>query len=257
MLPTVYHTGLVALSAIIATLTSYVALDVAERIAPGSGCARWAWVLAAAASLGGGVWSMHFIAMLAMQLPMAVWYDVPRVLLSAFVAVIASSAALAMTAGYDNITQKRLVPAALSMGAAVAGMHYIGMSAMTGPFYIEYHMVPVVASIAIAVVASYAALWLMATAPRGTTSGRFASRRWIAAVIMGIAVSGMHYTGMYAADFCASPAGTHNGFGALGTSSLAVTVAIFMSMILAVGFTAAAADRKFKALQTDFTATYP
>jgi len=251
MLSTAYHPVLVALSALIATLASYVALDVAGRIMPGTGCARWAWVVAAAISLGGGVWSMHFVAMLALQLPVAVWYDVPQVLLSALVAVAASSVALGITAGQGKINQGRLIPAALAMGAAVAGMHYIGMAAMNGPFFIQYNMGVVAASVGIAIVASYAALWLMATAPSGLADRTLLLRRWAAAVAMGIAVSGMHYTGMYAAEFCRSTGGGSRGFGAFATPSLAVTVAMFTFMILAVGLTAAAADRKFKALEAE------
>jgi NO-binding membrane sensor protein with MHYT domain len=251
MLPTTYHPALVALSALIATLASYVALDVAGRITPGTGCARWAWVVAAAISLGGGIWSMHFVGMLAMQLPVAIWYDIPKVLLSALVAVAASSVALGITTGTGKAGQKRLIPAALTMGTAVAGMHYIGMAAMSGPFFIQYNIGIIVASYCIAVVASYVALWLLTSAPNGVTSAKLVWRRWIAAGAMGVASCGMHYTGMYAAEFCRSSGANISKFGTLATTSLAVTVAMFTLMILAVGLTAAAADRRFKALESE------
>jgi len=244
MLPISYQLPLVVLSFIVATLASYVALDVAGRIVPGDrGGARWLWVIIAGAALGGGIWSMHFIAMLALQLPVAVWYQVPQVVVSALVAVLAAAVALGIATGSQGVRQVRMIPSAIAMGGAVAGMHYIGMAAMRGPFFIQYNMRYVWISVAIAVVASYAALWLMATAPVGLEGAALTGRRCIAAIVMGIAVSGMHYTGMYAAGFCGISSRFLDSAGSLETSVLAVSIALMTVVLLAIGLAAAAVDR--------------
>ena len=147
-----YDPVLVALSVLLATLASYVALDLAGRITAAHGRARTAWLAGGALAMGIGIWSMHFVGMLAFSLPVPVAYDIPLLVLSVTVAVGASLLALAVVSR-GALTRSSLALAGLSMGAAIAGMHYVGMASMR-PGPAGYTPSLVVASVAVAVVAS-------------------------------------------------------------------------------------------------------
>ncbi len=149
--------ALVTTSVLVAMLASYVALDLAGRVATASGRARAGWLLGGSVAMGGGIWSMHFIAMLAFTLAVPIAYDVPLVLLSIVAAILASAVAL-FTISLGGLSWPRLLGAGLTMGAAVAGMHYTGMAAMRLAAELHYDATLVAASLAIAVAASIAAL---------------------------------------------------------------------------------------------------
>src|SRR5919106_1919374 len=199
-----YHPALVALSVAIAALASYVALDLVGRVTAARGMLRSAWVAGGALAMGIGIWSMHFIGMLAFRLhandaSVPIAYDVPLLLLSVAVAVSASALALAV-ASRDRVGWTSLVVGGLAMGPAIAGMHYIGMASMRMPAALSYDDGLVALSVAIAVGAALAALWLaFRLRADESTLGRL--RRVGAGVIMGLAIAGMHYTGMAAAQF--------------------------------------------------------
>ena len=184
---------MIVASLLIAIAASYTALDLTSRIAVAGGRVRAAWLAAGSCAMGAGIWSMHFVAMLGYRLPIAVSYDVPLVGLSILEAISASVIGLAVVSrpryswGVAGI-------AALSMGAAIVAMHYTGMAALR--FDARQHHEPwlVAASCAIAVVASGAAMWL-AFHLREERS-RVALYRLAAAVVMGFAIAGMHYTAM-------------------------------------------------------------
>ena len=185
---------LAALSYVVSVLGSFTALQLAIAIpvAP-AGRARTKAILAAGAAMGGGaIWAMHFIAMLACKMPIPVTYDVGLTALSAVIAIGSCMAGLAIV-GNGVFTPLKLIGGGLLMGVGVAGMHYTGMRAMQMPATLNYDMNIVAISIAIAVVASIAALWL-AFKMRGTLP------MLASALIMGVAVSGMHYTAMEAAQ---------------------------------------------------------
>ena len=197
-----HHADLVALSFVVSVLGSFCALQCARVMADASGSARRGWLVAASVAMGGGgIWSMHFIAMLACRLPVEVVYDVPTTALSLVVAVVFTAAGLAL---WGRVPRPwwRVAAAGLLMGLGVASMHYIGMAAMRLPARIEYRPGLVVLSVLIAIAAATAALSLaFARQPRWRRAG--------SALVMGIAVSGMHYTAMAAATFvpvAASPA---------------------------------------------------
>ena len=246
-----YHPALVALSVAIAALASYVALDLVGRVTAARGSIRSAWVGGGALAMGIGIWSMHFIGMLAFRLhaddasvPMA--YDVPLLLLSVAVAISASAVALAV-ASRQRVGWMSLAAGALAMGPAIAGMHYIGMASMRMPADLSYDAGLVALSVAIAVGAALAALWL-AFRLRADESSLGRLRRVGAGVIMGLAIAGMHYTGMAAAQFAPlSVQGTVLGEQVLATDGLAVAVVLSTLSVLALALTGATIDRRVRA----------
>jgi len=198
-MPSVYHHGLVALSVAVAVLVSYTALRLAARVAANEGRASRVWLGIGALVMGVGIWSMHFVGMLALSLPIQLAYDIPTTLLSLSVAVVTSGFALAATGG-RHLTMLRLGGAAVVMGAGISTMHYMGMAAILIIPAISYDPVRVALSILIAITASFVALWLFFHLREGTSiSRRF--MRIAAAIVMGLAISGMHYTGMSASQF--------------------------------------------------------
>jgi NO-binding membrane sensor protein with MHYT domain len=190
-----YDPYLVALSILVATFASYTALDLGGRVALPQGPTQRIWLAAAALTLGGGIWSMHFVAMLAFVMPMPVSYDVGLTVLSLMLAILATSGGFYVISR-PGVSRPRLVLSGLFMGIAIFGMHYTGMAAMRGPFEVSYDRLWVALSVIIAICAATAALWL---AFRTTDPWQ----KLVAAIVMGIAISGMHYTGMRAAVFTA------------------------------------------------------
>ncbi|EAU39682.1 two-component hybrid sensor and regulator [Fulvimarina pelagi HTCC2506] len=192
-----YSWPLVILSILIATLAAYTALDLAGRICSAIGTARVGWILTAAVAMGGGIWSMHFVAMLAYKMPMAVSYDVTLTAMSLALPILVTGIGFSLLLG-GGVSWPVLLAGGLIMGVGIATMHYLGMQAMRMPMVIHYNDFLVAVSVAIAVIASTAALWL---AFERTTF----VRRLAAAGAMGLAISGMHYTGMAAANFVQHP----------------------------------------------------
>src|ERR1700723_3429567 len=152
-----YNYALVALSVLIAMFASYAALDLAGRVTAASGWTRAVWLLGGAAAMGTGIWSMHYIGMLAFILPIPVAYHWPTVLLSLFAAIVASAIALCVVSR-QKLGAARAVAGSVLMGAGIASMHYIGMAAMRLPAICQYDLRIAAASILIAIVVSVAAL---------------------------------------------------------------------------------------------------
>ena len=200
MLQSTYSSALVALSLLVATLASYTTLDLAGRISKlGVSRYRRYWLVGGAFSMGIGIWSMHFVGMLAFSLPIPLGYDPSITLASLLIAVLVSYFALTLvTSGLLSIV--RLLSGGLLMGIGIAAMHYTGMGAMRMAPGIEYNPAIFLLSVLIAVVASTAALWIAFTLRAGTHTYLLA-RRLGAALVMGLAITGMHYTGMGAANF--------------------------------------------------------
>jgi NO-binding membrane sensor protein with MHYT domain len=204
-----YDPSLVTVSIVVAVLASYAALDLSARIsAAGRGWGRAGWILGGAIAMGCGIWSMHFIAMLALRLPVPIRYDVTLTMLSLVVAIVAVGFAL-LLASRQSMSAPVVAAGGVSMGVAIAGMHYTGMAAMVSPVAVHFHAGLWWLSIAIAVAASCAAL-VLAFRFRHET-GFWVGPRAAAAVIMGAAISGMHYTGMAAAHFSEEPDVTVTG----------------------------------------------
>lgn len=193
-----YDFGLVALSYLIASLAGFVALEFATRLRVRS-TGRRSWLIGGALAMGTGIWSMHFVGMTAFSLPVPISYDLGITFLS-WVAAVAVSAIALYIVGYGRLTALTLAAGALVMGAGVCLMHYSGMWAMRMMPGITYEPGLFIASVVIAVAASGAALVIIAYLKEVRTGKDFALRVG-AALIMGLAVVGMHYTGMAAAVF--------------------------------------------------------
>ena len=225
---------LVALSILIAALASYTALDLATRMRAASGRASRAWLAAAAIAMGGGIWSMHFVGMLAFSLPgIEVSYDPFQTLLSLLIPIVVAAAAFAVV----GRRPRTLFASGFAMGLAISAMHYTGMGAMRMAASIEYDPRWVVISIVIAISASVVALWL---AFRNTD----AVQRLFAGLVMGLAISGMHYAAMKGASFvpAVSIAGHAEHLG-VGQAPLAFLLAGTTIIILSIGLAAAVYDR--------------
>ncbi|MFJ4055717.1 putative bifunctional diguanylate cyclase/phosphodiesterase [Pseudomonas sp. NPDC089743] len=198
MLTGSYSSSLVLISLCVAILASYTALDLTGRIATARGRAVLIWMGGGALAMGIGVWSMHFIGMLAFSLPIDLGYDVGLTAFSLLIAVLSSGFALWLVS-QPSLPWLQLAFGALIMGAGISCMHYTGMAALRMLPGIDYDPTLFGASLAIAVGASAAALWIAFRLRQHTPYVR--QIRGLAAVLMGIAIVGMHYTGMAAANF--------------------------------------------------------
>ncbi|MBK3395185.1 MULTISPECIES: MHYT domain-containing protein [Methylobacterium] len=239
--------ALVGLSVAIAMLAAFVALDLADRMKAAAGWARRAWLMAAALVLGGGVWSMHFVAMLAFRLPgIEITYDLGLTLLSLAVPVAVTALGLSIakgpgSEGGDGTRPRtaRIALAGLVTGLGIVSMHYTGMAAMHLPGALRYDPAWVAASVVVAVVAATAAIRL-ALAESGV------GLRIAAAGVMGLAIAGMHFSGMQgltvAHHAAALPDTAAAGFG---QARLAVGVTAVTVLVLVLALSAAAIDRRF------------
>jgi methyl-accepting chemotaxis protein PixJ len=204
-----YDLRMVAFSLLIASVSGYVALSLSERLTNNEGRVHYSWLAGGALAMGVGIWSMHFTGMLAFHLPIPINYDIPTVLISLVAAIVASGVALAV-ASRPSMNRRAWLTGGLIMGSGAAIMHYTGMAAMRLCSTTQWDLRVVVLSVAIAVCASLAALWLVFNL-RAVSGSRSEWRRITAALVMGVAVAGMHYTGMAAATFVSNPNLTISG----------------------------------------------
>jgi diguanylate cyclase (GGDEF)-like protein len=234
----VYNLWLVGLSICVAMLVSYTALRLASRVGTGERRYVRVWLAAGAVAMGVGIWTMHFIGMLALSLPVPLAYDIPLTLESLAVAIGTSGFALSITGG-AQLTWRRLCAAALAMGSGIASMHYLGMAGIRIRPAITYDPKLVILSVVIAVIASYVALWLFFRLRNGD-SLRQGLARIAAAVVMGLAISGMHYTGMAASRF--APGAYCSGGVRLDQPWLAVSLGLFALALLILTLVTAVYD---------------
>jgi len=241
-----YNYALVALSVLIAMFASYAALDLAGRVTAAGGWTRAVWLLGGAGAMGTGIWSMHYIGMLAFILPIPVAYHWPTVLLSLFAAILASVIALYVVSR-QKMGASRAVAGSVLMGAGIASMHYIGMAAMRLPAICQFNSFLVVLSVVFAILISLAALWISFHF-RDEKNG-IGREKLAGAVVMGAAIPVMHYTGMAAASFTPTgmPADLSHavGISTLGTAGIAAVTFIVLGLALLTSWV----DRRF-AVQT-------
>ncbi|WP_407520086.1 MHYT domain-containing protein [Methylobacterium oryzisoli] len=235
--PGTHDTLLVALSVLIAASAAYTALDLAARMRAASGWPRAAWLVTAALAMGGGIWSMHFVAMLAFTLPgVSVRYDLALTLVSLALPVAVTALGF-LIAARENPGRLALGAGGLVMGCGVAAMHYTGMAAMRLPLDLGHEPGWVAASLLIAIGAATIALRLASR-----TVG-FAPRLG-AALVMGLAIAGMHYAAMQGAVFTATaPVEGAEGLGGVRQTHLAFWVAGTTFLILVLALIAALFDR--------------
>ncbi|HTN48855.1 MAG TPA: MHYT domain-containing protein [Burkholderiaceae bacterium] len=190
-----YNPWLVALSVVVAVVSSFVARDISSRLdAARSSAARLAWHALGATALGSGIWAMHFVGMLAYALPFEVRYDVGLMLLSVLLA--AGGAALARSVFlHSPWNLGRFAPGALALGAAIIGTYYTAMAAIHIEPPVHYRPGFVGASMALATAASLLALW-SAFGVRAETPISAMGRKAGSALVLGSAIAGSHYIAM-------------------------------------------------------------
>lgn len=245
-----YNDILVFFSFVVAVLASYTALDMAGRVATSTGrAARW-WLLGGAFSMGLGIWSMHFIGMLAFSLPIRLGYD-PLITAGSLMISIGAAALALWLVCQRELPWNRLVQGALLIGAGISAMHYSGMAALRIQPGIDYDIGWLVASVVVAVIASGAALWLAFRLRANLQHVR--AWRCAAALVMGLAIVGMHYTGMAAAGFPEdSFCGAANGVDA---NWLALLVIVLTLAVLAITLIVSVLDARLQARTAIFASS--
>ncbi len=227
-MPSSYDTSVVAASLAIAWLTSFVTLNLAGRIQRSHRRVRLTWWAAGSIVMGTGIWSMHFLGMQAFHLPIVIGYGGGLTLLSWVAAVSASGLALGL-ASRETFDRRDQMLGALSMGAGISGMHYIGMAAMGMEPGITWDFWIVALSVLIAVLASASALVIFRLLSKVKRSRRLVYQL-AGSFVMACAICGMHYTGMAAAGF--SWGAVCGSAGSLGGTSLTAMVLIATGMLL-------------------------
>nr|WP_314447266.1 MHYT domain-containing protein [uncultured Sphingomonas sp.] len=232
---------LVLLSILVASFASFTALSLAGRIRASAGRMRNVWLGAAALALGGGIWAMHFVAMLAFSMPGIIMTYEPGLTILSLVLAVSFTAGGFFVMDSRTASSRRVLGAGLLMGSGVVAMHYVGMAAMRMDATLTYTPAWVALSVLIAVGAATAAVWLSSLEHQ-------INRQVAAALAMGAAISGMHYTGMRAAAFTASQ-GVDNAIGEAGVtqSFLAFSISGITIIILVLALGAAALERSFQA----------
>src|ERR1700730_1685293 len=228
----------------------FAALELSGRTTAASGRARLAWLACGATAMGLGIWSMHYIGMLAFSLPVLVLYDWPTVLLSLLAAVFASAVSLFVVSRKEWGWPRALIGGAI-MGSGIATMHYTGMAAMRLPAMCFYDPLLLTLSVVLAIVISLAAIWL--TFHFREEARASAGWKTACAIVMGAAIPVMHYTGMAAARFTPSSMVADTAH-AVSSSTLGFTgVSAVTLTVLGVAVLTSAVDRRFSAqkLQLD------
>ncbi|MDZ5784198.1 EAL domain-containing protein [Marinococcus luteus] len=227
-----YSPGLVVLSVVIAVLASYTAFHAAGRLKASGPKHKAVWAMSGGLCLGGGIWSMHFIAMLALDMGMTVTYEPLLLILSIVFAVAASWLAFLILLFFKPRIPWHLL-GAVFIGSGIVSMHYIGMAAMQMNAEIQYDPRLVALSVVIAYLASFTALRLLSVVPS------IQKRLWKeigfigSSLLMGAAISGMHYTGMAGASFDHESAGVAMEGTAIHTELLSIFIGIgIMSMLI-------------------------
>jgi NO-binding membrane sensor protein with MHYT domain/signal transduction histidine kinase len=234
-----HDSALVVLSYAVALLASYTALDMGTRLRRAAGKARRLWLTGSSVVLGGGIWSMHFVGMLAMNVGMPVGYDFGLTALSLLAAIVF------VAIGFHLVTRAKptisiQIFAGCVVGFGVVIMHYTGMGALVLAGTIHYDRLLVAASVMVALIAATAALWLTLNLTRPW-------ERVAAAAIMAFAVCGMHYTAMAATSITMLP-GEMVTVDPLSKSILAAAVSASMFLILCLAMVCVFIDRRLEFL---------
>lgn len=241
-----YDLPLVLLSILVAIFSSFVALDISSQLAERSSKLKIRWIVSGALIMGLGIWSMHFIAMLAFHLSMEVSYSLPIVLLSILPALVSCGIAFSII-NRPAISTKRLLVGAFFIGLGIISMHYIGMEAMQMNAEIQYDPLLLAMSVLIAFATSLGALYLLVYSRelRKFHWGKIGS-----ALVMAAAVTGMHYTGMFAATFSPADGHIHAGGVSIDSTYLGLGVGAGMLFILSLASNSVRINKRIIA-QTD------
>ncbi|WP_130831752.1 putative bifunctional diguanylate cyclase/phosphodiesterase [[Erwinia] mediterraneensis] len=241
MLVPTYDAFIVIVSLLVAVLASFTALNMAGRVAQSTGKVALFWLAGGGFAMGTGIWAMHFIGMLSMNLSMTISYNVPLNALSMVIAIGAAIFALWLVC-HAELPFRRLCGGALVLGCGVAGMHYTGMAALMLSPGIVWNGWWVATSLLIALVASGTALWLAFKLRDGASHAKLL--RLGAALVMGAAIAGMHYVGMAAAGFPLHSHTTHQG---VNNNWLAMLVTVVTLAILSITLLVSMLDARMQA----------
>jgi PAS domain S-box-containing protein len=245
-IPATYDYRLVTLSVVIAILASYAALDLAGRVTAKRGRARLVWLMGGAFAMGSGIWAMHYTGMLAFRLSIPVYYHVPTVTLSLLAAVLASFIALYVVSR-ERMIPLRVIAGSLFMGIGIATMHYTGMAAMRLDAMHHYHRGLWILSVLLAVVISFVGLVLI-------SYFRGENRSWklkaVGALVMGLAIPVMHYTGMAAVSFFPTVTAPDRSWSVDISVLASCTIIAITFVILSFVAVTSLLDRRLSAQQT-------
>ncbi|MFL5469110.1 MAG: MHYT domain-containing protein, partial [Gemmatimonadaceae bacterium] len=247
-----YSLGLIILSVVVAAMGAYVAVEIAQRVRASEGRRRVFWTYGGAFAMGIGIWGMHFVGLLALRLPIPIWYDTLLIFASLIPAVAACAVAFFIF-NRTKVSWWSLGIASLFMGAALAGMHYTGMAGMRMNGLASYEPVLIGVSAGISVVLSLAALILI----RKVMDTAAERRRWLkkigASLVLAAAVVGMHYAGLAAANFTRGlPDWRPTDDLVFATFQLGLVIAIISMALLILALFAAQFERSTIATRNRF-----
>ncbi|WP_434706327.1 putative bifunctional diguanylate cyclase/phosphodiesterase [Pseudomonas sp. Z1-12] len=241
---------LVLLAYLVACTASFATLDMTERVGNVTKAASrrlWRWV--GAGCLAGGIWSMHFISMLAFQAPIEIHYHLPTTLLSLLFALTASWLAM-HTLSHPELKFRQYLQAAVWIGLGIAIMHYVGMAALRSNAMIYYQPALFALSVIIAIGASLAAL-LIASHLRDGTGIVHKQLKYIASLVLGAGIVSMHFTGMAALSLVLPEGNLHSLSGGNDHQQIGLTVALITLLIIGSSISAALADKKLQHKEHD------
>ena len=242
---------LVALSVVIAILGGYTGFGLAARIRGTPGVSRRLLLAGAAAFLAVGIWTMHFVGMLAAPIPAdTVYLVLPTIISFLICALVVGISLFFVSIGEPSL--RRVVSSAILLGAGIASMHYVGIHSLAGNFAIEHDGAMVLLSVLIAIVAAYGGL-------RAFLARQDGIRLIVSSIAFGVAVSGMHYTAMHGMHFVSFSGAAHQHTGGLAASQqiLSVIVAVLCFVIAAGFLLSLVPDPRRQAVAAPATATDP
>lgn len=235
-----YNWWIVVLSYIIAAFAAYSALSLTQQVHQKDQDGAYIWRFGGALILGAGIWSMHFIGMLAYSMPMTVNYDLPLTIMSLVIAVVAAAYALNyLGSDFEKISHR--VQTGFVMGAGISVMHYTGMAAMRMDAVIQYDKLLVTMSVIIAIVASFVSLTLAQYFSYHTKQDK-RPLKFLSSLIMGVAIAGMHYTGTAAATFYHTDKLVKSVLP-IDSELMAISIAIVMIMVIGLVILSASLQR--------------
>jgi len=220
---------LIGISFVVAFIASFIALDSAGKVAISNRRESTFWRLSGGATLGMGIWSMHFIGMLAMKMSMPINYHFSLTAFSFLIALICATLAINIAISGQTLSTRRLIVATSLLSTGVVTMHYVGMVAIVEHVAIRWQFSLILLSVVIAIIASGIGLWLAFHLRQNTR--RALINRLIAALVMALAIASMHYTGMGAATFTHFGHTAHDG---LSTLELSIWVCAVTLVILGI-----------------------
>lgn len=220
---------LIGISFVVAFIASFIALDSAGKVAISNRRESTFWRLSGGATLGMGIWSMHFIGMLAMKMSMPINYHFSLTAFSFLIALISATLAINIAISGQTLSARRLIVATSLLSTGVVTMHYVGMVTIVEHVAIRWQFSLILLSVVIAIIASGIGLWLAFHLRQNTR--RALINRLIAALVMALAIASMHYTGMGAATFTHFGHTAHDG---LSTLELSIWVCAVTLVILGI-----------------------